>query len=105
MSSQVPPLWYWMRKRIYIFSSLRPVPGIEPRIPTISGLSAALQASTVAQRWRETTVFGVTTTGFLVFAGVFVLGLPAASAGPARASGSAANIMILESRSTAADDT
>jgi hypothetical protein len=76
---------------MYIFSVVRPVPGIDPRMPITRGWAAVLQVSTVAQRWREV-IGGVFAFGF---------GLAAASAGVAGSSRSAATASSLDDGGTA----
>src|ERR1700722_12055365 len=52
-------------KDMYIVSCLSPSPGIEARIPIVSGWAAVLQTSTVAQRWLESSFGTGVLAGFL----------------------------------------
>jgi len=66
-------------------------------MPTIPGLSAGLQASTVAQRWRETTALGA---GIFFAAGLVAAVASAPRVDPARARGMAASDNTRERRGT-----
>ena len=45
--------WYCTLKRMYMTSLAWPSPGIEPRMPIVSGWSLGLHTSTVAHSSRE----------------------------------------------------